>query len=223
MAALLPATSSQQKTSPWLVAPVCAAIISMGAWFVYDTQHTKHAQTIAPFSQLPVNNAANAPETTNTTPDIIPNNMPTPDTLAPLIRSAQTCYQTEDYPCALTAVDTILTHEPDHAFANTLRIAIRDAQHRRQLEREKQQREVEREQREAARKRQQLIRQQQERARVKQFIAEAKSCFDKRKYDCSIAKSESVLALDPNNQQANTLRKQAKTAQERAKSQIVIE
>lgn len=54
-------------------------------------------------------------------------------------------------------------------------------------------------------------------------LAAATQCMNRKKYDCAIANADTVLRMAPANQRANSLKRQAKAAQDKALSDIQIE
>jgi hypothetical protein len=61
------------------------------------------------------------------------------------------------------------------------------------------------------------------RAAIAGSLADGNSCFSNKKFDCAISNAEAVLRLDPHNEQALSMRKRAKAAQQNALNSMSIE
>lgn len=111
------------------------------------------------------------------------------------LAKAQSCFDSNQFACANREVARVLELDKDNIAALTLVGGIKRAQAK------------------AA----------EDQRRVNQFVAEARECFNQKRYNCTIAKTESALAIAPNDRPAKKLKAEAEAAQQAAKSRIRIE
>lgn len=112
-----------------------------------------------------------------------------------LADEARACLKRENFSCAEKRIARLRELGPDSGVAGEIRQALRAAREQKQFREQT----------------------------VAEFLEEARDCFERKNYSCTIAKSESALAIVPGNVTAKNLIEQANTAQKQAKLEISIE
>lgn len=108
---------------------------------------------------------------------------------------AEDCYRQRDYDCVEQAADEVLALDAGNTRAVELKQAVATARE------------------------QQLFNQQT----ADTFLQAARDCLERKNYSCTIAKSESALAIVPGYAPARSLISQAEQAQQQAKRNISIQ
>ncbi len=111
------------------------------------------------------------------------------------INRAQTCFNQNQLSCADREIKASLALDPGNAAARALSGSV-----------------------EAAR-----AKAAEDRRRVNLFISEAQTCFEQKRYSCTLAKTEAALAINSNSRAAADLHARAEAAQAAAKKRIKIE
>lgn len=112
-----------------------------------------------------------------------------------LLAEGRSCLQRNDFACVEDRVGRVLEQDSGNTAATELRQAS------------------------SAAREQQRFREQT----VAGFLREAEDCFQRKNYSCTIAKSESALAIIPRHAAASAMIERADNAQKRAKMNISIE
>jgi hypothetical protein len=132
--------------------------------------------------------------------------------LQTLLSEAQQCLTTDDLECAEVALATVTRRFPDSPQGAQL---VRELEQAQQAAAEVLAKQIsERNAAQALAANERI---------VSAFVEEADDCFKRKDYSCSIAKTESALAILPDYEPALVLAEKAKTAQAKAKMNISIE
>ncbi|WP_162300060.1 serine/threonine-protein kinase [Kineobactrum sediminis] len=112
-----------------------------------------------------------------------------------LLEEGRACLESGNFDCADDRVAQLLAANPDSSRATELRRSVASARQQQQF-------------RETT---------------VAGFLQEAQDCLERKNYSCSIAKSESALAIIPRHPDASAMIRRADEAQQKAKKNIAIE